>query len=189
VRRGGAAYARRGTPSETGTKLVCLSERFARPGAYEVELGTDISDIVTELGGGLRGGATLAALQVGGPLGGFLPANGLHVPLTETDLSARGAALGHAGLVAFDTSVAPLDVLRHVWGFAAAESCGACSPCRVGSRRGLCFAEAGTPPGDAYARTLRVLAEASLCAYGRGIPSAVRSLARAYGGTLAGWDV
>ncbi|MDI2124775.1 NAD(P)H-dependent oxidoreductase subunit E [Yinghuangia seranimata] len=188
VRRGAAAYARRGTTDETGTKLVCLSERFARPGVYEVELGVSVARIVADLGDGLRDGADLAVLQVGGPLGGFLPADGLDVPLSEAALAARGAALGHAGMVAFDTSVAPLDVLRHVWAFAAAESCGACSPCRVGSRRGLELVEAGGQPGTGYARTLHVLSEASLCAFGRRIPPAVRSLARAYGGRLAGWE-
>ncbi|MCK8437274.1 protein disulfide oxidoreductase [Streptomyces sp. D2-8] len=187
VRRGGEAYARRGTPAETGTKLVCLSERFARPGCHEVEIGTPVRRIVTELGGGLKDGAELAALQVGGPLGGFLAADALDVPLSEAGLSARGAALGHAGLVAFDQRVAPQDVLRHVWEFAAAESCGACSPCRVGSRRGLETACAGTPPGREWERLSRVLAEASLCAFGRRIPLAVRSLARAYGDRLAGW--
>ncbi|MGR3939023.1 NAD(P)H-dependent oxidoreductase subunit E [Streptomyces sp. BRA346] len=188
VSRGGAAYARRGTPEESGTKLVCLSERFARPGVYEVELGTPVRRIVTELGGGLKDGVELAALQVGGPLGGFLAADALDVPLSEAGLAARGTALGHAGLVAFDRRVAPQDVVRHVWEFAAAESCGACSPCRVGSRRGLELASAGTPPGAEYERLARVLAEASLCAFGRRIPPAVRSLARAYGQALAGWD-
>ncbi|MGR6998243.1 molybdopterin-dependent oxidoreductase [Yinghuangia aomiensis] len=114
VGRGGAAYARRGTAHETGTRLVCLSERFARPGAYEVELGTPVARIAAEFGGGLRDGMELAVLQVGGPLGGFLPADGLDVPLTEEGLATRGAALGHAGLVAFDTSVEPADVLRHI---------------------------------------------------------------------------
>ncbi|NGO43660.1 NAD(P)H-dependent oxidoreductase subunit E [Streptomyces ureilyticus] len=187
VRHGGEVYARRGTTAESGTKLVCLSERFARPGCYEVELGTPVRRIVTELGCGLKDGAELAALQVGGPLGGFLSADALDVPLSEAGLSARGAALGHAGLVAFDERVAPGDVLRHVWEFAAAESCGACSPCRVGSRRGLDLASAGTPPGKEWERLARVLAEASLCAFGRRIPPAVRSLARAYGDRLAGW--
>ncbi|MBX9361373.1 NAD(P)H-dependent oxidoreductase subunit E [Streptomyces sp. WAC04114] len=189
VRRGGAAYARRGTPAEPGTKLVCLSERFARPGCHEVEIGTPVRRIVTELGGGLKDGAELAALQVGGPLGGFLTADALDVPLSEAGLSARGAALGHAGLVAFDRRVAPQDVLRHVWEFAAAESCGACSPCRVGSRRGLELAYGGSPPGREWERLSRVLAEASLCAFGRRIPPAVRSLARVYGDRLAGWGL
>lgn len=187
VSRGGEAYARRGTLNETGTKLVCLSERFARPGAYEVELGTPVGRIVTELGGGLKDGAELAVVQVGGPLGGFLAPEALDVPLTAADLDARGAALGHAGLVAFDRRVAPEDVMRHVWQFAAAESCGACSPCRVGSRRGLELAAADAPPGEEWQRLSHVLAEASLCAFGRRIPPAVHSLARAYGSRLAGW--
>ncbi|MFI6596626.1 NAD(P)H-dependent oxidoreductase subunit E [Nonomuraea sp. NPDC050536] len=188
VRRGGDAYARRGTPEEAGTKLVCLSERFARPGCYEVELGTPVRWIVAELGGGLREGADLSVLQVGGPLGGFLAADQLDVPLSEGGLAALGAALGHAGLVAFDHQVEPVQVLRHVWEFAAAESCGACSPCRVGSRRGLEIATAADPSGDEYARLLRVMGAASLCAFGRRVPAAVRSLARAYGDRLAGWD-
>ncbi|AVZ76741.1 protein disulfide oxidoreductase [Streptomyces lunaelactis] len=188
VSRGGEAYARRGALNETGTKLVCLSERFARPGAYEVELGTPVSRIITELGGGLKDGCELTALQVGGPLGGFLAPDALDVPLTTADLAACGAALGHAGLVAFDQHVAPEDVLWHIWQFAAAESCGACSPCRVGSRRGLELAAAGAPPGEEWGRLSRVLAEASLCAFGRRIPPAVHSLARAYGHRLAGWS-
>ncbi|MGW4961388.1 NAD(P)H-dependent oxidoreductase subunit E [Nonomuraea sp. NPDC004186] len=187
VSRGGEAYARRGTPGETGTKLVCLSERFARPGCYEVELGVPVRWIVTELGGGLREGAELGVLQVGGPLGGFLSEEDLDVPLTEAGLAGYGAALGHAGLVAVDRRLEPLDVLRHVWAFAAAESCGACSPCRVGSRRGLEQARSGLPPGDAYARMLNVMREASLCAFGRRLPHAVRSLARAYKDRLRGW--
>ncbi|QYC39886.1 NADP-reducing hydrogenase subunit HndC [Nonomuraea coxensis DSM 45129] len=187
VSRGGAAYARRGTPGETGTKLVCLSERFARPGCHEVELGTPIRRIVTELGGGLRDGADLEVLQVGGPLGGFLAEEELDLPLTERDLAGHGAALGHAGLVAVDGRIEPLDVLRHVWEFAAAESCGACSPCRVGSRRGLEQVRSGVPPDEAHARMLRLMGEASLCAFGRRLPYAVRSLVRAYGERLRGW--
>ncbi|MEU8248842.1 NAD(P)H-dependent oxidoreductase subunit E [Nonomuraea sp. NPDC048916] len=187
VRHGGHAYARRGTPAETGTKLVSLSERFARPGCYEVELGTPVLRIVTELGGGLKAGSELEVVQIGGPLGGFLAADRLDTPLTEAALESRGAALGHAGLVAFDQRVRPEEVLRHVWRFAAAESCGACSPCRVGSRRGLELV-GDTPPGEEYARLLRVMEEASMCAFGRRVPPAVRSLARAYGDRLAGWD-
>ncbi|MEO3850742.1 NAD(P)H-dependent oxidoreductase subunit E [Streptomyces sp. B8F3] len=187
VARGGEAYARRGVPGESGTKLVCLSERFVRPGAYEVELGTPLLRIVTELGGGLKGGGEPAAVQVGGPLGGFLGPDDLDVPLTTAGLAARGAALGHAGLVAFDQQVAPEEVLRHVWRFAAAESCGACSPCRVGAPRGLELASTGNAPGPEWEELGRVLAEASLCAFGRRIPPAVHSLARVYGERLAGW--
>ncbi|WP_306324711.1 NAD(P)H-dependent oxidoreductase subunit E [Streptomyces venezuelae] len=188
VRHGGAAYAQRGAPDETGTKLVSLSERFARPGAYEVELGTPVREIVTRFGGGLMGGRDLVALQIGGPLGGFLAGDDLDVPLTSQALAERGAALGHAGLVAFDADTDPYELLRHVWEFAADESCGACSPCRVGTRRGLELARDRRAPGEAYERLARLMGEASLCAFGRRVPVAIRSLARAYGPALAGWD-
>jgi bidirectional [NiFe] hydrogenase diaphorase subunit len=176
-------------PGQTGTKLVCLSERFARPGCYEVEFGADLRWVVEGLGGGLRDDTALAVVQVGGPLGGFLAADDLDVPMTDRDLAARGAALGHAGLVAFDTGIDPVEVLRYLWRFADAESCGACSPCRVGTRRGLNLMSAGKGPDTDYARWMRVLETASLCAFGRRVPPAVRSLVRAYGGALAGWEV
>ncbi|WP_042365659.1 NAD(P)H-dependent oxidoreductase subunit E [Streptacidiphilus neutrinimicus] len=185
---GGAAYARRGVPEQSGTKLVSLSERFARPGVYEVEFGVPLRWVVTELGGGLREGSALAVLQVGGPLGGFLAPDALDVPLTDDGLAEHGAALGHAGLVALDERLEPSEVLRHVWQFAEAESCGACSPCRIGSRRGLALVSAGDTPDAQYSRLLDLMAETSLCAFGRRVPASVRSLARAYGNRLAGWD-
>ncbi|QNS02292.1 NAD(P)H-dependent oxidoreductase subunit E [Streptomyces xanthii] len=189
VRHGGAAHARRGTPDETGTKLVCLSERFARPGAYEVELGTSVEEIVMRFGGGLKDGRDLVALQIGGPLGGFLAGDALDVPLTSRALADRGAALGHAGCVAFDADTDPRALLRHVWEFAADESCGACAPCRIGTRRGLELAQnSGETPGESYERLARLMSEASLCAFGRRVPEAVRSLTRAYGDVLAGWE-
>ncbi|MGW5781656.1 NADH-ubiquinone oxidoreductase-F iron-sulfur binding region domain-containing protein [Streptomyces sp. NPDC003863] len=188
VAHGGASYARRGVPDETGTKLVCLSERFVRPGAYEVEFGTPVDEIVTRFGGGLKDGRELIALQIGGPLGGFLAGTALDVPLTTAALAEHGAALGHAGMVAFDGAIDPHELLRHIWEFAADESCGACSPCRVGTRRGLELARSRGRPGESYGQLARLMGEASLCAFGRRVPAAVRSLARAYGPALEGWD-
>ncbi|WP_183101556.1 NADH-ubiquinone oxidoreductase-F iron-sulfur binding region domain-containing protein, partial [Nocardioides pelophilus] len=133
---GGAAYARLGHPLESGTSLVCLTERFARPGAYEVELGTPLRRIVEELGGGLVDDAPLRALQVGGPLGGFLAPSQLDLPLLESALAPAGVALGHGSLVAIDARVSRADLLAHLWRFGAEESCGACTPCREGTRRG-----------------------------------------------------
>ncbi|MFF3608914.1 NADH-ubiquinone oxidoreductase-F iron-sulfur binding region domain-containing protein [Streptomyces sp. NPDC002463] len=188
VAQGGASYARRGVPDETGTKLVCLSERFARPGAYEVELGTPVGEIVSRFGSGLKDGRELVALQIGGPLGGFLAGRALDVPLTTAALAEHGAALGHAGMVAFDADTDPYELLQHVWEFAADESCGACSPCRLGTRRGLELAQGQGGPGETYERLARLMGEASLCGFGRRVPAAVRSLARAYGPALEGWD-
>ena len=137
--------------------------------AYEVELGMPVRRIVSELGGGLADGAELTCLAGRRTAGGIPGRRAAGRAADGGRLSpSRGAALGHAGLVAFDQRVRPQEVLRHVWEFAAAESCGACSPCRVGSRRGLDLATAGDPPGEEYARLLRVMGEASLCAFGGG---------------------
>jgi NADH:ubiquinone oxidoreductase subunit F (NADH-binding) len=169
---GGAAYARLGQGPETGTLLVCLTERFARPGAYEVVLGTPLRALVEDIGGGLRDRAELRALQVGGPLGGFLAPAQLDLPLLESALGAAGASLGHGSLVAVDDSVSHAALLAHVWQFGAAESCGACTPCREGTRRG-----ASDPPGTSRDPALLDLMEqASLCAFRRRLPAAVRSL-------------
>ena len=127
VARGASAYARLGSADEAGTKLLSLSERFARPGVVEVELGISLREVVEELGGGLRDGAQLRAVQVGGPLGGVIAAGSLDVRMTSLALAAAGAALGHGGIVAFDGRIGAPELLEHVWSFAAAESCGACS--------------------------------------------------------------
>lgn len=187
VQHGGQAYAALGTADEPGTLLVCLSERFRRPGAYEVEIGTPLRHVVEDLGGGLRDGAALRALQIGGPLGGFLGPGDLDVRLSESALSGFGAALGHAGIVAFDDRVSGEDVLKNLWDFAAAESCGQCSPCRVGSWRGRALADVHGPAARRErAAVLRTMASGSLCAFGRRVPAAVRSLVRVYG--LDGWS-
>ncbi|MEO3741851.1 NAD(P)H-dependent oxidoreductase subunit E [Plantactinospora sp. B5E13] len=204
VRHGGAAYARLGHPDEPGTKLVCLSQLFRRPGVYEVEYGVPLRYLVEDLGGGLRDGHTLRSVQVGGPLGGFLTPDQLDLPLLTGPLAQAGVPLGHASLIAFDTAMPAAAILRHEWAFGAAESCGACTPCRVGTRRGLELAEriGGTQLNGASASgpgrpgraaelltrqepLLEVLDTASLCAFGRGVACAVRNVTRVYSDELA----
>lgn len=188
VRNSGEAYARWGLPAEPGTKLVCLSEGFAEPGVYEVEFGTSLRWIVSELGGGMRSGRRLRAIQIGGPLGGFLAERDLDVPLAASDLESLGVHLGHAGLVAIDDRVTLPALLRHLWTFADAESCGSCAPCRIGSRRGLEWAldlgRTGNTDVDPKP-LLDIMEKASLCAFGSGIATSVRSLLRAYEGESA----
>lgn len=184
LRHGGTAYARLGTPVETGTKLVCLSQRFRNPGVYEVEFGVPLRYLVETLGGGLKPGYRLRALQVGGPLGGFLSPDDLDVPLLAEALAEAGVALGHGSLVAIDDGITARELLRHVWSFAAAESCGACTPCRVGTRRGrelaACFPTSSEKVLSQQEKLLDVMSTGSLCAFGRGVPGSVRSLLRVY---------
>ena len=188
VARGGEAFASFGNASETGTKLACLNEAFAAPGVYEVELGMPIRQIIDELGGGLRDNRQLRSVQVGGPLGGFLGPDELDVPLLESALAAYGVALGHASLIAIDDRMSAAELLRHVWRFAASESCGTCAPCRIGSGRGAALAER-VVAGDTSALAeqqplLAILETASMCAFGRGVPASVRSLLRVYADEL-----
>jgi NADH:ubiquinone oxidoreductase subunit F (NADH-binding) len=169
---GGAAYARLGEGRETGTLLVCLTERFARPGAYEVELGTPLRAIVEDLGGGLADDAELRAIQVGGPLGGFLAPADLDLRLLESSLAPKGVALGHGSLVAIDHRMSRAALLAHLWEFGVQESCGACTPCREGTRRGA----ADPSRVSADKALLDLMTDASLCAFGRRLPAAVRSI-------------
>jgi NADH-quinone oxidoreductase subunit F len=189
VAHGGTAFARFGVPPETGTKLVCLNEAFTRPGLYEVELGTAIRTIVDDLGGGLRDGRRLRAVQVGGPLGGFLAPNELDVSLLDAALARYGVALGHASLIAIDDRVPAAELLHHIWSFAATESCGTCAPCRIGSGRGVELADR-ILAGDRSALgeqqpLLDTLSTASMCAFGRGVPDSIRSLLRVYAEELS----
>jgi NADH-quinone oxidoreductase subunit F len=189
VAHGGTAFARLGVAPETGTKLVCLNGAFTTPGVYEVELGTSIRTIVDDLGGGLRDGRRLRAVQVGGPLGGFLGPDELDVPLLDAALAEYGVALGHASLIAIDDRVPAAELLRHIWSFAAAESCGTCAPCRIGSGRGVALANrilAGDRSALAEQQpVLDTLSTASMCAFGRGVPGSVRSLLRVYAEELS----
>jgi len=184
VANGGEAYAEYGIADSRGTKVVCLNERFRNPGAYEVELGTSLRHIVEEIGGGLREGHTLRALQVGGPLGGFIAPDQLDTPLSFNALREIGADLGHGSLIAIDEGISAMSLLRHIWRFAASESCGTCTPCRIGTKRGHDAIErlaAGEELDLAeHERILETMRCGSLCAFGKSVPGAVRSVARAY---------
>jgi NADH:ubiquinone oxidoreductase subunit F (NADH-binding) len=190
VLRGGDAYAALGTEGNSGTKLVCLSATFARPGVYEVEFGTSLRTICDELGGGLRGGRPLRSVQVGGPLGGFLGPEDLDLPLAVEPLRAAGVELGHGSLVGFGEEIPAENLLVQVWRFAADESCGTCFPCRIGSRRGLEIAERiaagdGRPEDPvALEAVMDAMHRGGMCGFGQGVPVSVRSLMRVYGAEL-----
>jgi NADH:ubiquinone oxidoreductase subunit F (NADH-binding) len=188
VAHGGSSYHRHGVSGSRGTKVVCLNERFEHPGAYEVDLGTTLRAICEGLGGGVVGGHELRSIQVGGPLGGFLSPDQLDTPLVFDALRNAGAELGHGSLIAVDERVSGLELLRHVWRFAASESCGTCVPCRVGTRRGLEAAEqlagGGEGLGEEQEPLLETMRLGSLCAFGRTVPHAVRSVHRVYADEL-----
>ncbi|MBX7194305.1 MAG: NAD(P)H-dependent oxidoreductase subunit E [Sandaracinaceae bacterium] len=185
VRHGGAAYAAHGVGKSRGTKVVCLNSLFARPGLYEVPLGTSVRVILETIAGGLAEGRTLKCVQIGGPLGGILPAHALEVPLGFEELDAVGALLGHGGIVAWDAHTDAREIALHLLEFCDEESCGKCFPCRIGARRGVEIAKRLFTPRpltviDADLSLLSELLETmklgSLCAHGGGIPAPLRSL-------------
>ena len=185
VRHGGAAYAALGAGKSRGTKAVSLNERFARPGMYEVPFGVSVRSILEVLGGGMRSGRPIKAVQIGGPLGGILPPALLDTPLGFDELDAVGALLGHGGVVAWDEGVDVRDIAVHLFEFCDAEACGKCFPCRIGGRRGLEIAKRlkesrSRAPIEADVALLADLCETmklgSLCAHGGAIPIPIASL-------------
>jgi NADH:ubiquinone oxidoreductase subunit F (NADH-binding)/NADH:ubiquinone oxidoreductase subunit E len=174
---GAGAYKQLSPGATPGSKLICFNERFNRPGVYEVRFGTPISELCDELAGGIRDGASIKALQIGGPLGGILPASRLATPFDFEPLAAEGCMVGHGGILAFDDRTDMRAVARHLLHFGAHESCGKCFPCRIGLKR----AYEEFSGGDLIDRPrLEALLEAlelgSLCAHGGGIPAPLRSL-------------
>lgn len=133
LQHGGAAYHARGFSRSRGTKVLSLNSLFRRPGLYEVEFGVPIRHVLEDLGGGLRTGE-IRGVIIGGPLAGILPPHLFDTPLGFEELQAVGASVGHGGLIAFDEQTSLPELIHHVFEFAAEESCGKCTPCRIGSR-------------------------------------------------------
>jgi len=122
-----------GFSKSRGTKGVSLNSLFNNPGLYEVELGISVDEIVNEIGGGLRSGK-IHGVIVGGPLAGIIPPSKFSTRLGYEEMRAIGAELGHGGIIAFDERTSIKDLIENVSSFVAYESCGKCTPCRMGSR-------------------------------------------------------
>jgi NADH:ubiquinone oxidoreductase subunit F (NADH-binding) len=197
LEHGGDAYASIGlgdgrgqTVGSRGTKVVSLNSLFRRPGLYEVELGTPLRRIIQDLGGGLATGA-LRGVLVGGPLAGVLPPSLLDTPLAFEDLHAVGASVGHGGIIAIDERTTIPELVGHVAAFAAAESCGKCTPCRLGTRRMAemvhrSLTSGGAEPGarEVWRTLIPTLADTSLCGHGSGFADFAASIERYFGPEL-----
>jgi NADH:ubiquinone oxidoreductase subunit F (NADH-binding)/NADH:ubiquinone oxidoreductase subunit E len=177
--RGADAYRALSPGATPGSKLVCFNERFARPGVYEVSFGVSMRWLCEELAGGLRDGRSLKAVQIGGPLGGILPAERLDTAFDFDALAAEGCMLGHGGILAFDDRTSMREVARHLLRFGAHESCGKCFPCRIGLQRAhAMFAGDELVERERLEALLETLELGSLCAHGGGMPAPIRSLLR-----------
>jgi NADH-quinone oxidoreductase subunit F len=134
ILKGGAAYARIGTPQSTGYRLFCLSGHVARPGTYEVAFGITLRQLI-DVAGGVGGNGKLQAVLLGGAAGSFVSPQELDTPLTFEGVRAIGASLGSGVVMLFDDSVDLKDILARIAKFFRHESCGQCVPCRVGTVR------------------------------------------------------
>jgi NADH-quinone oxidoreductase subunit F len=179
LKEGGDNYKSIGTEKSSGTKLVCLDSFFNNPGVYEVEMGTALSTVVNELGGGFK--ENVKAMQIGGPLGGLVPVSKIDsLSIDFESFSNEGFLLGHASIVCVPESFPMVKFIEHLFDFAAFESCGKCFPCRLGTKRGHEMFQNAINDGQKIDQTLlddllHTLESGSLCAHGGGIPLPVRN--------------
>ena len=178
---GAAAYQALGMERSRGTQVFQLAGNIARGGIVELAFGVTLGELVEGYGGGTRSGRPLRAVQVGGPLGAYLPADTLDVPMDYEALAAAGGLLGHGGIVVFDDTVDMAAQARFAMEFCAAESCGKCTPCRIGSTRGVEVIDKITAGVDRDRNLVLLedlcttMTDGSLCAMGGLTPLPVRS--------------
>ena len=179
--KGGQAYAEYGVGRSRGTLAVQLAGNVKRGGLIELAFGVTLRQIVEEYGGGTATGRPVRAVQVGGPLGAYFPAHMMDIPLDYEAFTAAKGLIGHGGVVVFDDTVDLAAQARFAFEFCAIESCGKCTPCRVGAVRGMEVVDRITA-GQAREKNLALLddlctlmADASLCAMGGLTPVPVMS--------------
>jgi len=183
LRIGADAYVAIGTEGSTGPRLFCLSGHVEGPGIYEVEHGATLGELI-ELAGGVRAGASLKAVLLGGAAGGFVGPDMLDVRLTFEDAREGGYVLGSGVIMVFDESADLVDLCLRIARFFRDESCGQCVPCRVGTVRqeeALHRIVAGTTIGSAadelalIDEVAQVMRDASICGLGQTAANAVQS--------------
>jgi len=137
LERGAAHYRDFGMGRSRGTLPIQLAGNLKRGGLVEKAFGVTLRELLYDFGGGSASGRPIRAVQVGGPLGAYLPESQFDTPLDYEAFTAIGALVGHGGIVAFDDTVDMARMARYAMEFCAVESCGKCTPCRIGSTRGV----------------------------------------------------
>lgn len=184
ILEGGQWFSGMGTEKSKGTKVFSLSGKINVPGLVEVPMGTPLRDVIFNHGGGIPHGKAFKAVQVGGPAGGFIPASHLDIPLCYEEFRAIGSMLGAGGMIVLDEDVCMVDMAKTLIGFSTGESCGKCTPCRIGTKRMLEILERITE-GGGHEGDLEVLEKLgkdikliSFCGLGRSAPNPVLSSIR-----------
>ena len=181
---GAEAFSLLGTERSAGTKVFALAGKIARGGLIEVPMGISLRAIVEEIGGGIAGGKSLKAVQVGGPSGGCVPAALCDVAVDYESLAEVGAIMGSGGLVVLDEEDCMVDIARYFMEFIQNQSCGRCTFCRVGTRRmldimeALCVGQARRGDLERLEELARSVRDGSLCGLGRTAPNPVLSTLR-----------
>lgn len=135
IREGAEFFASMGTEKSKGTKVFALGGKIANTGLVEIPMGTTLREIIEEIGGGIPNGKKFKAAQTGGPSGGCIPASLIDTPIDYDNLTAIGCMMGSGGLIVMDEDNCMVDIAKFFLNFTVDESCGKCTPCRVGTRR------------------------------------------------------
>ena len=135
ILKGADWFASMGTEKSKGTKVFALGGKINNTGLVEVPMGTTLREIIEEIGGGIPNGKKFKAAQTGGPSGGCIPAEHLDVPIDYDNLLAIGSMMGSGGLIVMDEDTCMVDIAKFFLEFTVDESCGKCTPCRVGTKR------------------------------------------------------
>jgi len=181
IDRGADWFTSLGTEQSKGTAVFALTGKIANSGLVEVPMGTPLSTIVFDIGGGIPRGKQFKAVQTGGPSGGCIPARFLDTPVDYESLTKLGSIMGSGGMVVLDESTCMVEIARYFVSFTQDESCGKCTPCRLGTRQMLEILTRITQGKgrDEDIDTLRTIAttvkESSLCGLGQTCPNPVLS--------------
>ena len=184
VRNGADSFVELGTPKSKGTAVFALAGKVVNTGLVEVPMGTTLRQLIFEVGGGISQGKHFKAVQIGGPSGGCLPEQALDIPIDFDSLEESGAMMGSGGMVVLDQDDCMVEVARYFLDFTQKESCGKCTPCRLGTKQMLDILEDITKGRGKMEdlETLEQLAEdvkkGSLCGLGRSAPNPVLTTLR-----------
>ena len=177
-------FAAMGSEKSKGTKVFALGGKINHTGLVEIPMGTPLREIIEEIGGGIPNGKKFKAVQTGGPSGGCIPAQYLDIPVDYENLTAIGSIMGSGGMIVMDEDNCMVDIAKFFLEFTCDESCGKCTPCRVGIRRMLEILEKITS-GQAKLEDLDTLEnlcyfikENALCGLGQTAPNPVLSTLR-----------
>ena len=181
ILKGADWFSSMGTATSKGTKVFALGGKITNVGLVEIPMGTTLREIVEEIGGGIPNGKKFKAAQTGGPSGGCIPACHIDTPIDYDNLIALGSMMGSGGLIILDEDTCMVDISKFYLEFTVDESCGKCTPCRIGTRRLLQFLEKITS-GKGEMEDIEKIEElalhmksSSLCALGQSAPNPVLS--------------